>query len=371
MGSEKANKNAIQLTTGAKIGLFTVAAGAIAAALYYGKQTFSEWGQKLKVKIASVGRPALSPTGKLSIPLVLRITNVAPVGVTLDNATVKLLLPRDGSYTLVGQTDPTGPITINASGDTNVNVFPHIDLDKLKPVIVGSISNTLTNLLTNTSALLDLKVESKITIQGYDIAQSTFTKIYLSDLLNMLKSKGLGLVPTGKRSVTPVPANLKSLVPNATGNNEVIKPYGADPLKDTVPLIQRLVKRQLWQGKKLAAALKGNSIEQTVKNNWDFFNRHIQFKTDADGKEQVRSLRRLVHEGKGDCDCYVNGLSNLLTNQGIAHKLRVTSYNGSNSPSHIYIQVPANGKTITLDPVVHKFNYEVPFTTKKDFANAA
>lgn len=75
------------------------------------------------------------------------------------------------------------------------------------------------------------------------------------------------------------------------------------------------------------------------------------------------------YEGKGDCDCFTNGLLNLLTNQGIKHELiRVTKYNGSADYSHIYIIVPtSDGKYITLDLVVHQFNTEVPFTDKKDF----
>jgi len=54
-----------------------------------------------------------------------------------------------------------------------------------------------------------------------------------------------------------VPANLLALVPKPDGENEVIKSSGADPEKDTVPLIKKLAKRQMWQGKKLAEALKG------------------------------------------------------------------------------------------------------------------
>lgn len=181
----------------------------------------------------------------------------------------------------------------------------------------------------------------------------------------------LGLVPNGKRSVSPVPRSVLDMVPLPTGQNENIKSYGADPVRDTVPLIQKLAPRQAWQGKRLAQHLTGSTLAQTVRNNWDFFIKHIQYKKDVAGKEQVRSLRRLVHNAAegGDCDCFVNGLANLLINQGIDFKLRIAAYNGNPEYSHIYIVVPTgNGKYITLDPVVHQFNYEVPFTDKKDFA---
>jgi len=359
------------LSNTAKIALTVTGLGLAYWIFTQAKAKASEWANKINFKVTSFGKPALSPGGKLSVPLQIRITNIAPIAVPLDNAKVKLFLLRNGIYTPIGETDPTGPVNINASGDTAVTLYPHIDINKLRPVI-GNVAETITNLINNTSALLDLKAESEITIQGYVIAQSTSTKVYLKDVLNLIKGNGLGMVPTGKRTVSPVPASLKAMVPRPTGNNEVVKQSGADPYRDTVPLIQRLVKRQLWQGKKLAQALKGKTVEETVRNDWDFFIKHIQYQQDAEGKEQVRSLRRTVHSGAGDCDDYVCSLSNILTNQGIDHKLRVTAYNGDTNPSHIYIIVPTSaGKHITLDPVVHKFNYEVPFTSKTDFKNAA
>lgn len=180
----------------------------------------------------------------------------------------------------------------------------------------------------------------------------------------------LGLVPNGKRTVVPIPANILAKVPKPTGKNENIKSYGADPVRDTVPLIQKLAKRQMWQGKKLAEYLKGKTVAETVRNNWDFFMKYIQYRKDPADSEQVRSLRRLVHNGAegGDCDCFVNALSVLLLNQGIDFKMRVAKYNGSKNYSHIYIVVPTgNGKYITLDPVVHQFNTEAPYTDFKDF----
>jgi hypothetical protein len=180
----------------------------------------------------------------------------------------------------------------------------------------------------------------------------------------------LGLVPNGVRSVKPIPAHILSMVPKPDGDNQIHKKSGTDPERDTVPLIIELAQRQKWQGKRLAQYLKGNSTEQTVRNNWDFFIKHIQYKKDPKGSEDVRSLRRLVHNAAegGDCDCFVNGLANLLLNQGIDFKLRIAKYNGSGNYSHIYIVVPtSNGDYITLDPVVHQYNTEVPFTGKKDF----
>lgn len=180
--------------------------------------------------------------------------------------------------------------------------------------------------------------------------------------------RSLGLVPTGTRVVRPMPESLSSLVPAPTDNNVTVKKYGADPVKDTVPLIKSMVRRQLWQGRKLAAKLKGKTLEETARNNWQFIMNYIQYAQDAEGQEQVRSLRRLVADKKGDCDCYTVALLNLFTNQGVKAKIRIAKYNGSPDYSHVYVIVPRpDGSYITVDPVVHKFNHEVPFTDKKDF----
>lgn len=340
----------------AKVGLFALAATAIAAIAFYGKRTVTEWGNKFNLAFQSIGKPVLK-MGVLTVPVNILLNNAIPVAITLDNLRIQLV--KDGTN-VFADTGNSGALPINP-GNNELTVTPTITLAK---ILSSNWASNITNVLANQSALVNFIVRVQATYLGVTVTQDYPKQFYLTDLL---KPSSLGMVPTGKRNVKPVPANLKKLVPLPTGNNEVIKQYGADPLKDTVPLIQRLVKRQLYQGKKLAAALKGKTVEETVKNNWDFFNKHIQYKQDAEGKEQVRSLRRVVYGGFGDCDDYVCSLSNLLTNQGIKHKLRVTAYNNSSNPSHIYIVVPANGKNIVLDPVVHKFNYEVPYTTKHDY----
>lgn len=184
--------------------------------------------------------------------------------------------------------------------------------------------------------------------------------------------RGLGLVPNGKRSVTPIPAHLLALVPKPEGKNEIVKSNNADPERDTVPMIMRNVRRQKWQGAKLANALKGSTRYETVKNIYDFIFDHIQYELDPPGKETVRSLRRLIADKKGDCDCFVSAIANLLSNLEIPFALRIAAYNNSSDYSHIYIVVPKSGNSLangyyTIDPVVHRFNYEVPFTSKKDF----
>jgi len=195
-----------------------------------------------------------------------------------------------------------------------------------------------------------------------------------------MKLFGLGMVPVGKRTVKPIPAKILGMVPKPTDNNITVKGDDADPINDTIPLIKAKIKRTSYQVKKLAAYLKGSSLAQTLRNNYDFIFKHIQYTKDDEGEEQVRSPRRLIHDAQrgGDCDCFTVLLGALLTEQNIPFKIRVSANQTPGVWGHVYVVVPKDGDVkkslnsklqyYVLDPVVHEFNYEAPFHNKQDFA---
>lgn len=153
------------------------------------------------------------------------------------------------------------------------------------------------------------------------------------------------------------------------------KPLFLDPtikkgatVNDTVRFIPQVVQETLFQTIKLAPLLKGKNVYETCRNIWDFVHTHIAYKKDADGKEQIRSPARGWydrHQGI-DCDCYTVFISSILSNLKIRHKLRITKYKEDHF-QHIYPIVPTTGENyITVDCVVDRFNYEEPYTEKKD-----
>lgn len=193
------------------------------------------------------------------------------------------------------------------------------------------------------------------------------------------KLAGLGYTPAGERSVTPVPSWALGLVPKPSGTNETIKDE-EDTEADTIPLIVSKIRRTLHHTKKLAQRLKGKDLRSTAQNDFNFIFKHIKYVEDEPGQEQVRSPRRLIHEGKGDCDCFTVTLSSLLINQRIPHFLRIMKQNAGDEWSHIYIVVPKSGRVdkkltdrseyIVVDCVTHKFDYEAPQVQHKDFPMA-
>lgn len=149
----------------------------------------------------------------------------------------------------------------------------------------------------------------------------------------------------------------------------ITKKKGAT-VADTIKFIPQVVRETLFHTKKIAQVLKTDNLRDTCKNIWDFVYDHIAYKKDEDGKEQIRSPARTWHDRENtmgvDCDCYTTFISSILSNLKIRHALRITKYKEDHF-QHIYPIVPLpDGTYITIDCVVKKFDYEEPYSEKKD-----
>ncbi|WP_394346381.1 transglutaminase-like domain-containing protein [Dinghuibacter silviterrae] len=120
--------------------------------------------------------------------------------------------------------------------------------------------------------------------------------------------------------------------------------------------------------KDLSVRLKGKSLRETCSNIWHFVYRHIQYKKDQPGYEQIRSpARSWLDRRRGvDCDCYSVFISTVLANMDIPHVFRITKYKADHF-QHIYPVVITENGEIILDCVTDDFDYEVPYSEKKDF----
>ncbi|NLR58826.1 hypothetical protein HGH93_11985 [Chitinophaga polysaccharea] len=155
------------------------------------------------------------------------------------------------------------------------------------------------------------------------------------------------------------------MFPAATGVIKTIRENAS--VGDTLTFIQKIVPATLQQTKNIAASLKGRTVQDTCRNIWQFVYTHIAYRKDRDGYEQVRSPRRSWRDRKQgvDCDCYTTFISSILTNLHIPHKLRITKYYKPHF-QHIYPVVMYSGREIIMDCVTDRFNYEVPYSEKKD-----
>lgn len=139
---------------------------------------------------------------------------------------------------------------------------------------------------------------------------------------------------------------------------------------DTVELMKKVVWKYIVDTKKIAEHLKGRSLRETCENIWNFLYNHIQYKLDKRGLEQLRRpLRSWAERSTGiDCDCFSIFVSSILANLHIQHMFRITRYD-QDVFQHVYVIVPyeSGDGYYTIDCVLSRFNYEKPFTEKKDF----
>lgn len=162
-------------------------------------------------------------------------------------------------------------------------------------------------------------------------------------------------------------AEFNHLFPKPQGEEIEIKSDAG--VSETVSFIPQVVLETLHDTTKIAKLLKGNTINETCSNIWHFVYNHIQYAKDKDGVEQIRRPARTWNDRtRGvDCDCYTVFISSILTNLEIPHTYRITKYKNRSYFQHIYPIVPtSNGEYITIDCVVNEYNYEEPFTEKKD-----
>jgi len=160
----------------------------------------------------------------------------------------------------------------------------------------------------------------------------------------------------------------RHLFPVATLTEKTVK-HNAD-VSDTVRFIPKVVAKSRWQVQKFVEQeLRNLPLESACKKLWYFVKDHINYQKDEDGKEQVRSPRRLIYDKKGDCDCYTVFISCCLSmlNKKIKVIHRITKYS-KDYFQHIYpLAILPDGRTIIMDCVTNYYNHEEPFKEKQDY----
>lgn len=162
-------------------------------------------------------------------------------------------------------------------------------------------------------------------------------------------------------------APYRHLFPKATGIDHLIK-KGAS-VSDTVKFMPEAARRSRWMVKNFVnRELRGLSIYNACRKLWYFVKEHIKYEKDAKTKEQVKSARRLIADGRGDCDCMTNFVNACMLELGVKGIInRITAYDYNNFFQHIYSLIPnGKGRYIIMDCVWNEFNKEKFYTNKED-----
>jgi hypothetical protein len=171
---------------------------------------------------------------------------------------------------------------------------------------------------------------------------------------------------TGKRVIQSGRRRFNDIFNPSRGEYVEIKKNAQ--LEDTLGLMRKVIATTLIDTQKISKLLKADNEFQTCKNVWEFCFNHLQYEKDEAGKEQVRRPSRTWQDReKGvDCDCMTVFIGSILTNLKIPFLIRLTAYKPQADFEHVYPVALLGTQEIIMDCVVHQFNYQVPYTTKKD-----
>jgi hypothetical protein len=178
---------------------------------------------------------------------------------------------------------------------------------------------------------------------------------------------GIGLVAIGPREISSGD-QFDHLFPQAQFADKRVVPNGS--IDQIVREMGKVIRKHRSDTKAIAPMLKGDNLEHTCRNIWEFVYNHIQYRKDKPGEEQLRTPARLWadREAGGDCDCGTIFISTILLNLGIEPVIRIAGYDGRDF-QHVYPIVPIPGKNqyYVIDFVVGEFNYEKEFTKHRDY----
>ena len=182
----------------------------------------------------------------------------------------------------------------------------------------------------------------------------------------MSNQLNIGFISSGYRTIRE-DGDYNKFFTSPDGNDRIIR---EGDVFETVDLMKRVVWKYIDDTKRIAAYLKGSTLKDSCQNVWNFLYHHIQYKLDERGLEQLRRPNRSWAERKIgiDCDCFSIFVSSILTNLQVPHSFRITKYE-KDSFQHVYVVLPITGSAneYIIDCVLSKFNYEKPYTEKKDF----
>lgn len=181
----------------------------------------------------------------------------------------------------------------------------------------------------------------------------------------------LGLISNENRNIRRG-SEYDRLFPLGSPSNSLVT--GSEDVFATRRHMIKIVRNSLDETRQIARHLKGSSLQETLKNIYDFLYDHVKYAKDRSGAEHLRSPLETWRDRKGDCDDYSIFISSALSNLGLPHYMRMAKYGGKSNYQHIYIVVPKqSGANMSerkdyyvVDPVVHGFDYEEPFSEKDD-----
>jgi hypothetical protein len=330
---------------------------------------FKDTADKLTFNITSlvVGSKKME---YISLLLNLEFVNPSNQAISLSIPSIK---PYYGESEL-GYSVPLTHAQVIAPGSISKITGVEIRIPTTNLLTTGLIKDLLTINFNELTETLKQKIYFKIfaVVNGLEVAiEQRFGEEakelgHVDEVSGLFE--GLGLVAAGKRAIEDG-SEFNHLFPEPKGTNERVQNDG--DVNDTVLWCGYVVKTYHSDTKKLAGYLqkKSNNKKDLFRNIFEFCYKHIQYHLDRKGVEELRRPAVTWKDRKHgvDCDDFTMFIASILYNLNIPFGFRITKYNKPNY-QHIYLIVPiGDGAHITIDPVLDTFNYEKPYSQKKDY----
>lgn len=150
-------------------------------------------------------------------------------------------------------------------------------------------------------------------------------------------------------------------------NNNLVVTHRNAITGDIIKTLLDCFKIAADQTREFSENFRGANHFKSAFNIWQFVRDHITYKKDSDGVQVVQSPGALLSRLNGDCKSQSLLISAVLFNLGAENvRLRFVSYKGNKIPTHVYTVFDYEGKTVPVDSVIKKFNFELPYKYKID-----
>lgn len=122
------------------------------------------------------------------------------------------------------------------------------------------------------------------------------------------------------------------------------------------------------QAKPVSNIMHTGYIKTDGRKIYDFIKNNISYNAEPFTNQTTSSFSRIIHNKKGDCKHSALIVADIGYNMGYNVLFRFASYEKNKNLGHVYtlLQDPKTKEIVIVDPL-QSFNYEKPFTAKKDY----
>jgi len=144
--------------------------------------------------------------------------------------------------------------------------------------------------------------------------------------------------------------------------------------QSTNDIIEELLKaHKLYESdyNKIYKYFEAGTINQTLKNLFDFCKKNISYNIESGDKQSLKSPAAILIQGYGDCKQYSQFIGGVLgamcrNNKNINWCYRFSAYNEKKEIQHVFIVVKIGNSEIWCDPVLNYLNERKQYNFKKD-----